>query len=339
MLKFGKRYSLYISFVILTYTVWAVFMFSNDYFGVWLDNFEIAIVMIFGSFIAGVSSEGGGAVAFPVLTLIFETLPSEARNFSLAIQSIGMTAATLLIIGLRVKLEKTALLYASIGGLVGILIGAYFVADHLPPKEIKLFFVSLWLAFGYALYRINRDRKREINEKIINPTPFCRLKLVAFGIMGGAITSIFGNGIDIMTFCLITLHFKVSEKVATPTSVVLMTVNTVIGYIVHAYMIGDFGMGQGVAFDFWVTAIPIVVFGAPLGAFVCSLLSRKTIGYILYAIILVQFVGAMIILQPNAIQIVMSLTVIISGVILFYFLSKRVNGVPTPAQTPDLEKL
>ena len=43
--------------------------------------------------IAGSTSAGGGAVAFPVMTLMFEISPECARNFSLAIQSVGMTAA------------------------------------------------------------------------------------------------------------------------------------------------------------------------------------------------------------------------------------------------------
>ena len=38
---------------------------------------------------AGMTSEGGGAVAFPVMTLALGIKPSVARDFSLMIQSCG----------------------------------------------------------------------------------------------------------------------------------------------------------------------------------------------------------------------------------------------------------
>ena len=45
--------------------------------------------MIFGSMVAGATSEGGGAVAFPVMTLALKIAPSIARDFSLMTQSCG----------------------------------------------------------------------------------------------------------------------------------------------------------------------------------------------------------------------------------------------------------
>ena len=42
--------------------------------------------MIFGATVAGMTSEGGGAVAFPVMTLALGIAPSVARDFSLMIQ-------------------------------------------------------------------------------------------------------------------------------------------------------------------------------------------------------------------------------------------------------------
>lgn len=46
--------------------------------------------MIFGAAIAGMTSEGGGAVAFPVMTLVLGIEPTVARDFSLMIQSCGL---------------------------------------------------------------------------------------------------------------------------------------------------------------------------------------------------------------------------------------------------------
>ena len=58
------------------------------------DNAQVAgywasITMVFGSMIAGATSVGGGAVAFPVFTLALGVTPLVARDFSLMIQTVG----------------------------------------------------------------------------------------------------------------------------------------------------------------------------------------------------------------------------------------------------------
>ena len=55
----------------------------------------MSLTMCFGSFIAGATSEGGGAIAYPVMTLgPWKIHPLVARDFSLMIQAVGMIAAS-----------------------------------------------------------------------------------------------------------------------------------------------------------------------------------------------------------------------------------------------------
>ena len=75
----------------------------------------MSITMIFGAMVAGMTSEGGGAVAFPVMTLALHISPAVARDFSLGIQSCGMSAAAFTIFWMKLKLEKHSLLFCSIG--------------------------------------------------------------------------------------------------------------------------------------------------------------------------------------------------------------------------------
>ena len=97
-------------------------MFASQSWSLFLRDWYMTATMIFGSVIAGASSEGGGTVAYPVMTLALNITPAIARNFSLAIQSIGMTAATLWIVARRIKIEKTYLGYAITGGTIGIVV-------------------------------------------------------------------------------------------------------------------------------------------------------------------------------------------------------------------------
>jgi uncharacterized membrane protein YfcA len=67
-----------------------IFIFQRNYFPNFKTHYAMTITMIFGAFIGGATSEGGGAVAFPVMTLVLHLAPSIARDFSLMIQSCGM---------------------------------------------------------------------------------------------------------------------------------------------------------------------------------------------------------------------------------------------------------
>ena len=49
----------------------------------------MSLTMIIGGFIGGATSEGGGAVAFPVMTLALALEPAVARDFVYVSQSAG----------------------------------------------------------------------------------------------------------------------------------------------------------------------------------------------------------------------------------------------------------
>ena len=70
--------------------LWWMQAFKHDYFSYFPDRYLLSITMIFGASIAGMTSEGGGAVAFPVMTLALGIKPAVARDFSLMIQSCGI---------------------------------------------------------------------------------------------------------------------------------------------------------------------------------------------------------------------------------------------------------
>ena len=58
----------------LTLTILILWSLGMTLFNNWekfINFWPITLMMAFGSFIAGATTEGGGAVAFPVLTLFF----------------------------------------------------------------------------------------------------------------------------------------------------------------------------------------------------------------------------------------------------------------------------
>ncbi len=310
---------IYLIFLLTVLSIWFWYMIEENSFEIYTRQWATVITMIFGSFIAGASPEGSAAVAYPIFTLILKIAPPVARNFAFAIQSIGMTSATLLIIGMRLKVDWNYIIFVTIGGVFGLFLGTYYVVPYVSPVQAKLFFVSLYLSFGIALWMQNLRPQREVFDKIENFKNSDKGRLIIFGLVGGIISSIFGTGINIFTFCLMTIYYRVSEKVATPSSVIIMTIETILGLFIHTQLINDF---QPEAFEIWLACVPFVAVFAPLGAFVISKMPRKGIATLLYIILIVQFFGAIIVIKPSLIQLSICGLILILGIGLFSYLAR-----------------
>lgn len=281
-----KAYQTQIGIIIITYIVWLLWG-SHTAIEAIIENWQISLTMVFGSLIAGLTSEGGGAVAFPVFTKILHIAPQDARVFSLAIQSIGMTAASLTKIAMRIRIAWNVVLWVSLGGILGMFISSFFIAPHVPPKIVKITFTILVSSLGITLFLLNTriGEKRSLSVPLNFPSSY--LILVGVGVIGGGMSALVGNGIDIITFSVMVFLFRLSEKIATPTSVILMAINSVCGFTMQLLWLDGFTPEvQG----YWLAAIPVVVIGAPLGAVICRYLSRATISWMLIGLITIEFV-------------------------------------------------
>ncbi len=316
----SKYPKLYLAFLGIVLIVWTKYVTNGGLFYLISKHIYAVITMVFGSFIAGSSPEGSAAVAYPVFTLLLDIQPAVARNFAFAIQSLGMTSATLMIIGLRLKLDWNYIIFVTLGGALGLILGTYYVVPLISPPLAKLFFVSLWLSFGLVLWRENRKPERKVFDTIQNFKSKDIVLLLGFGLIGGVISSIFGTGINIFTFCLMTIFYGINEKTAVPSSIIIMTMETLLGFFVHAGVLKDF---QPEAFEMWIACIPFVVIFAPLGSLLMSKLPRKAIASFLYIILIVQFFGAIWVIKPNVNQILMCGITLLLGFGIFAFLSER----------------
>lgn len=298
--------------------IWFWFMIENNKFDILQENLAVMITMVFGSFIAGSSPEGSASIAYPIFTLYLGILPDVARNFAFAIQSIGMTAASIYILNKKIPLDWNYIIYVTIGGLLGLMLGTFYIVPYVLPIYAKLIFVSLWLAFGIILFLENKKGQRLIFEKIIDFKNMDIINLLVFGFIGGGISSLFGTGINIFTFCFLVIYYKVNEKVATPSSIIIMTAETIAGFALHALIMKDIVQ---LTYDMWLSCIPIVIFFAPLGAYLVHKISRHAFTTFLYFIFLIQYIGAMIVIKPDVQKSVLSLGIIIVGLIFFKYIS------------------
>ena len=303
------RYSWYLAGCV--WLLWAIgvayFVSADELLNHWL----IAPTMLLGSFVAGSTSAGGGAVAFPVMTLIFEVDPPVARDFSLMIQSVGMGAAAIGIVLMKIRVDWRAILYSNIGGTFGLLIG-FKLSGQLSPPMVKMFFVGLWLSLALALFLVNR-KSDSVLMQLHYSSRRLMIALIAMGVLGGTVSGITGSGLDMLVFAMLTIMFRLSETVATPTSVIIMAVNAMIGTAIRT-------MGDGVfpeATAFWWCAVPVVVVGAPVGAWFIRNKDRRFITNWLYVAIAVQFIGALIIVPQNRQTLVLTTVVTYLGCLMF----------------------
>ncbi|RZQ54005.1 permease [Pseudoalteromonas phenolica] len=230
-----------------------------------VHEFEIALTMALGSFVAGGTALGGGAVAFPVMTKVLAIEPATAKVFSLAIQSFGMTAAAITIVCRRIPIYTNIVFMALPMSALGVAISLLYVAPFAPRLLVKSIFSFLLLCFAITMVlRWWRKAHHQPSAEYIKPS-LGRFLLVGF--VGGIASGLVGSGSDIALFALLIIAYQADIKKATATSVVVMAFTSLVGSAINAWHLNAITPEIE---QYLLAAIPIVVVGAPLGAYVCS---------------------------------------------------------------------
>lgn len=276
---------------LMVWITWAL-AFGPSYFTYLIENWQIALTMIPGSLVGGGTSEGGGAVAFPVLTKVLAVPADQARAFTYAIQSVGMVCASLAILLARVPIEKRAIIWATPPAIVGAVVTILFIAPHVPLPMVRLIFTTIAVCLGMALVLQLRQKNYRRNQQIPAWGTTEKALVVGVGFAGGVFSGVAGIGVDIALFIVLVLFFRVCEKITTPTTVILMAIISVVGFGCHVFLTGQF---SGRVVGFWIAAAPIVAVGAPLGAWICTKMRPIVVRYVLLTLLAVEFVSTLLI--------------------------------------------
>ncbi|MBC3764650.1 sulfite exporter TauE/SafE family protein [Neptunicella marina] len=268
------------------YLVWSYIVFGHDLLAVTLQHWPMAAAMAVGSYAAGSTPMGGGTVGFPVLVLLFELPASLGRDFSFAIQSIGMTSASIFILAKRQPLAKALLYGAMLGALIGTPLGLIFVAPYFSELYIKLVFAVIWASFGLLhLYRLDEIASHSGMTDFDESWDF-KLGLTLGLLSAMILVSVTGVGIDMVLYTALVLLCRADLKIAIPTSVVIMAFTSVVGVMVKTIS----GSWQDGVFENWLAAAPVVALGAPLGVFVVARIGRKPTLLVVATLCVGQFV-------------------------------------------------
>ena len=118
--------------LLLFWLIWILLLGNQSIVLVFQDYWQSSITMIAGSFVAGATPLGGGAVAFPVFTKLMQVSSSDASFFSLLIQSVGMTFASLFFISRNTMINWKVIRYACIGSFVSLPLSLMFMRGRRP---------------------------------------------------------------------------------------------------------------------------------------------------------------------------------------------------------------
>uniref|UniRef100_A0A9J2PDQ1 Uncharacterized protein n=1 Tax=Ascaris lumbricoides TaxID=6252 RepID=A0A9J2PDQ1_ASCLU len=320
-----ERYRKYIGFLIpmcFMQTVWWTLAIRYNIFRLYPTRYELPITMILGATVAGMTSEGGGAIAFPVMTLLLHIDAAISRDFSLMIQSCGMTSAAFTIIWMKIIIEWHSIVFCSLGAAAGIVFGFHVLDPLMTGAQKKMFFVSIWFSFALSLFILNTRKKRRTFEIIGDFCTSKALVLLLTGFFGGLCSAFVGSGVDICSFSILTLLFRITEKVATPTSVVLMAVNTCVGFFWRQLIMCDISQ---LAWEYFEVSVPVVVIFAPLGSLIGSHFHRLVLASFVYLLEVVALVGFLFTRPPISLVLVGGAIIIFS--LLFFLVMSKLGAI------------
>ncbi|WP_424101690.1 hypothetical protein [Moorena producens] len=114
-----------------------------------------------------------------------------------------MSAASVAIWVTRIRVEWRTIIWASIGGAFGIWIGLTFFYRFFTPDMIKMSFTMMIASLPFIL--IMSGKKRQYYLQVNNWSFIERVILFLTGLLGGIMSYLVGNVIDILTLSVMVL--------------------------------------------------------------------------------------------------------------------------------------
>ncbi len=282
------------AYVIAWLAIWLVLILRPGAWLLALAQWPMALVMVGGSLVAGSTPMGGGTIAFPALVLGFGRSPAMARDFGLAIQSVGMTSALLFIVARGIPVERRLLGWSCAGAVVGLVMGTLLLAGRVPADWVKLLFATLWITFGAWL--VTGTAKETPTARASTDGSDVVLIGLAVGVVGGAIASLIGVGLEMLVYATLVLRFGWGPKAAVPTAVCATALASPVGLALRYATAGV----HPEVYAVWLAALPIVIFGAPAGAYISTRMPRSVLLRVIGVLCLVQFGATVTQVRPSA---------------------------------------
>lgn len=296
------------AWLIAWYAAWLAIVTLGGHAATLAEHWPIALAMAIGSYFAGSTPMGGGTIGFPVLVLILGESATLGRDFSLAVQSIGMTSAAIFILTSRRPVEWRLLGWTVAGVTVSTPLAAAFLAGRVGDVWLKMIFAVIWCSFG--IMHFVKMREIVAREGVTRTTTGLDREIgLIVGLLGGVLAAIIGVGVDMVLYAVLVLLYRADLKVAIPTSVIAMAYASVVGATSHAAL----GSLDPAIFGHWIAAAPVVAIGAPFGALVVHFLPRTPTLLVVSVLCVLQYVWMLGRTRPDG----WALAFAVGGIVVF----------------------
>ena len=148
--------------------------------------------------------------------------------------------------------------------------------------------------------------------------------LLLAGFAGGLAASLVGSGIDLILFSVMVLWLRTSTKIATPTSVILMAISSVVGVAFYVIRLGGLPAEPT---SMWLAAVPVVVVGAPAGAWCCSKMMPCTISRILIGLIAVEVLTTLLLVPLRGTTLLVAVVGLATFAAIFWTLHRSADSL------------
>ncbi|WNO10792.1 sulfite exporter TauE/SafE family protein [Teredinibacter sp. KSP-S5-2] len=307
------RTAIYWCPLFLFWLLWAWLFMHKDAGLLFSQYWQSSVTMVAGSFVAGATPLGGGAVAFPVFTKVLHVSSVDASAFSFMIQSVGMTFATLFFVSRSIKIYWNVILYAGLGSLLALPIGLFvFSVDNITARYI----FSQFIVFC-AFITLNTASSYEQEKKV-------RLfGAMVFGFLGGLLSSKIGSGCDALLFFYLVYVCRFCAKDSIPTTVGFMALNSIYASL---WLLWFEPPNEFVA-NSWLVSAPVVSLGAPLGGYVLSKLKIFHTKMLIIFVIAIEVITTLLLVPFSLFSKLSILLTIAMVMLLLIYNHRRVSNL------------
>ncbi|CAM3878845.1 hypothetical protein [Vibrio aquimaris] len=90
-----------------------------------------------------------------------------------------------------------------------------------------------------------------------------------------------------------TIFFRLNIILSTQASVIIMAITSILGVLI---LFSQGAQPSEVIFEYWYVAAPVVIFGAPIGAWVCFKASKKVVHHMIIALASLELASTLLLL-------------------------------------------
>lgn len=222
---------------------------------------------------------GGSILALPIFVYIFGINPILATSYSLFVVGISSLFGTFKCYKTKLIEYKTILTFG-LASIISVFLTRKYLIELIPEnvnlaffevekgKLILLLFSILMLSAGISLIRsrdkqnnkdVNLGIKSNIEQITKKPTKFKSFILIIQGIIDGVITGIVGAGGGFLIVPILVLINKMDVKLAIGTSLAIISLKTIVGFI------GSINQNSNFDYSFLITFTALALFGIFIG--------------------------------------------------------------------------